>query len=73
MSSLLPLLATNLLCFFLYNQMSFVVLSQVPVLTHAVANGFRRVATILVAVLYFGTVVRPINAAGMAMVRRAHP
>ena len=68
-TSLLPLLALNALCFFTYNQMSFVVLSRVHVITHAVANGFRRVVTIIAAVLYFGIAVRPVNAAGMALVR----
>ena len=66
----LPLLLANVVCFFTYNQMSFVVLSRVHVLTHAVANGFRRVVTIVFAVLYFGTPVKPINAAGMATVCR---
>lgn len=38
-------------------------------MTHSVANGFRRVATIAFAVVYFGTKVSLINGAGMALVR----
>ena len=67
-----PTCMVNGVAFFTYNQMSFLVLSRVHVLTHAVANGFRRVATIIAAVLYFGTPVSAVTALGMALVRGAH-
>mmetsp|Transcript_11242 Transcript_11242/g.14043 ORF Transcript_11242/g.14043 Transcript_11242/m.14043 type:complete len:201 (-) Transcript_11242:349-951(-) len=64
---LLQVLCINGFCYFLYNQMSFFVLSKVEMVTHAVANAFRRVVTILVSVWYFGNEINTINAMGICL------
>lgn len=50
-----------------YNLTSFAVLARVHVVTHAVANGMRRVATILAAVAWFGNVITGTNACGIVI------
>ena len=50
-----------------YNQMSFLVLSMVSVVTHAVANSFRRIVTILLSVWVFSTPVGLQNALGIVL------
>lgn len=62
------MLAVNGVAYFLYNQMSFVVLSRVHILTHAVANGCRRLFTIIAAVLYFAHQPSLVNWIGMCTV-----
>ena len=47
--------------------MSFIVLSMVSVVTHAVANSMRRVVTILASVWYFQNPVSRQNGAGMTL------
>ena len=63
----LAMVAVNGLAYFLYNQMSFLVLSKVTVVTHAVANSLRRVVTILASVWYFRNPVSAQNALGIAL------
>ncbi len=60
-------LQTCAACFayFLYNQMSFYVLTNVEMVTHAVGNSFRRVVTICFSVFYFGNEIKPMNALGI--------
>ena len=50
-----------------YNCMSFVVLSHVEMVTHAVGNAFRRVVTILCSVWYLGNRITPTNALGITV------
>jgi len=57
----------NGFCYFLYNQMSFFVLSKVEMVTHAVANAFRRVVTIVFSVWYFGNEINTVNACGIVL------
>ena len=47
-------LCLNLLSFWGYMQFSFIVLSQVDVVTHSVANALRRPTIIAASVIYFG-------------------
>lgn len=61
------LVGINGLTYFLYNQMSFLVLSRVSVVTHAVGNSFRRVVTILASVWVFRNHVSSQNAAGIVL------
>ncbi|GBG30849.1 Triose phosphate/phosphate translocator, chloroplastic [Hondaea fermentalgiana] len=51
----------------MYNQTSFYVLSRVRMVTHGVANAFRRVVTILFSVWYFGNHISTINAFGISL------
>ncbi|CAK9014516.1 Phosphoenolpyruvate/phosphate translocator 2, partial [Durusdinium trenchii] len=57
--------AINGLTYTLYNQTSFYVLSKVRMVTHGVANAFRRVVTILCSVWYFGNPINGTNAFGI--------
>jgi solute carrier family 35 protein E1 len=57
----------NGLSYFLYNQMSFIVLSKVSVVSHAVGNSFRRVVTILASVWYFKNPINYQNALGITL------
>lgn len=61
------LVAVNGGSFFLYLQLSFATLSYVTVVTHAILNSFRRPAVILFDVARFGTVLSPLNWAGIAL------
>ena len=61
------LIGTNMFCFFAYNCLSFLVLSRVNVITHAVLNGFRRAATIGFSVVAFATVISTLNIVGILM------
>eukprot|EP00924_Labyrinthula_sp_SR-Ha-C_P002997 maker-scaffold_58-snap-gene-0.25-mRNA-1 protein AED:0.06 eAED:0.08 QI:0/0.5/0.66/1/1/1/3/64/314 len=61
------LIITNGVAYFLYNQMSFYVLSKVSLVSHAVANAFRRVVTIIFSVWYFGNYINQINALGITL------
>jgi len=65
--ALIPLVLLNGLTYALYNQMSFLVLSFVSVVSHAVANSVRRVVTIVASVWYFRNPVSAQNAAGMTL------
>jgi hypothetical protein len=47
------MIVVNVVSFFSYMQFSFIVLSQVGVLTHAVCNAMRRPAIIATSVIYF--------------------
>lgn len=57
----------NGVTYVLYNQTSFYVLSRTRMVTHGVANAFRRVITILASVWYFGNPINGINAFGIAL------
>jgi uncharacterized membrane protein len=48
-----------------YNQMSFLVLSLVTMVTHAVGNSLRRVVTILASIWVFGNAITTQNAVGI--------
>jgi solute carrier family 35 protein E1 len=48
-------------------QLSFVVLSRVTVVTHAVANAFRRPAVIVASIIQFNTQISFINSVGVAI------
>lgn len=61
------LLVINGLTYAAYNQMSFLVLSMVTVVTHAVGNSCRRIVTILVSVWMFGNHITVQNACGIAL------
>jgi solute carrier family 35 protein E1 len=61
------LLVINGFSYAAYNQMSFLVLSMVTVVTHAVGNSFRRVVTILVSVWMLGNMITTQNACGIAL------
>jgi len=63
----LLLIGTNMLCFFAYNCLSFLVLAECNVITHAVLNGFRRAATIGFSVVAFATAVSTLNIVGIVM------
>ena len=69
-SAFWALVAVNVVTFFTFNQMSFLVLTHVHVVTHAMANSFRRVVTVVSAIIYFGTPVGWMTGAGMVMVSR---
>ena len=59
------LVLANGVTYALYNQMSFLVLAEVEMVTHAVGNAFRRVVTIVWSVFLFRNPVNPTNAAGI--------
>jgi len=65
-SRTLLLLAVNSVCFFLYNCLSFLVLARVNVVSHAVANGFRRAATIAFSLVAFAMVPAFLNVIGIS-------
>lgn len=65
--NILGLAAVNAVCFFAYNCLSFLVLARVNVITHAVANGFRRAATIGFSCVVFAQMPSGLNAAGIAL------
>jgi drug/metabolite transporter (DMT)-like permease len=67
MVEMLGLVLVNGTTYAIYNQMSFVVLSMVTVVTHAVANSMRRVVTIIVSVWYFQNPVSLQNGLGMSL------
>lgn len=64
---MLQFLMINGLTYVIYNQTSFYVLSRVSMVTHGVANAFRRVVTILCSVWYFGNHINNVNAFGIAL------
>uniref|UniRef100_A0A7S2RAY4 Sugar phosphate transporter domain-containing protein n=1 Tax=Mucochytrium quahogii TaxID=96639 RepID=A0A7S2RAY4_9STRA len=57
----------NGLAYATYNQTSFYILSRVRMVSHGVANAFRRVVTILFSVWYFGNHINTINGFGIAL------
>ena len=61
------LVALNGATYVAYNQMSFLVLSKVEMVSHAVGNAFRRVVTIFVSVWYFQNVISSTNMTGIAL------
>lgn len=67
LADLAALVVVNGLTYFIYNQMSFLVLSKVTVVTHAVGNSLRRVVTILFSIWYFRNQVVPQNALGIVL------
>jgi solute carrier family 35 protein E1 len=67
LQDLLRLVVMNGLTYAAYNQMSFLVLSLVSVVTHAVGNSFRRIVTIVVSVWMFGNAISLQNASGIAL------
>eukprot|EP00658_Telonema_sp_P-2_P018602 TRINITY_DN17295_c0_g1_i2.p2 TRINITY_DN17295_c0_g1~~TRINITY_DN17295_c0_g1_i2.p2 ORF type:complete len:359 (-),score=84.41 TRINITY_DN17295_c0_g1_i2:158-1234(-) len=54
-------------CFYSYNQLSLVVLYCVTMASHSIGNAFRRVATIVFAVIVFGNPVSYTNVFGIVM------
>ena len=60
-------LLLNGVCYFAYLQWSFIVLSKVSVVTHAVANAMRRPVNIAFAIFFFATGVTWMNAAGIVL------
>ena len=65
--STLGQLLLNGCCYFAYLQWSFIVLSKVSVVSHAVANAMRRPVNIAFAIFFFATAVSWLNAAGIAL------
>lgn len=68
--TVLPSATTMLLngtCFYSYNQLSLVVLYAVSMATHAIGNAFRRVATIVFAILVFGNLPDVTGVLGITM------
>lgn len=57
----------NGVCYFTYNQTSFVVLGRVSFVTHATLNVMRRVCIIIVTAVYFATPITPTNALGICL------
>ena len=51
----------------LYNQLSYMTLDTVSPVSFSIANALKRVAIIGSAVLFFGTPMTPLNAAGSAL------
>mmetsp|Transcript_13669 Transcript_13669/g.26417 ORF Transcript_13669/g.26417 Transcript_13669/m.26417 type:complete len:343 (-) Transcript_13669:362-1390(-) len=66
-ANMFKLAILNGVTYVIYNQTSFYVLSRVRMVTHGVANAFRRVVTILFSVWYFGNHVSTINAFGITL------
>jgi len=64
---LIHLILLNGVTYAAYNQMSFLVLSMVSVVTHAVGNSFRRMVTIVASVYIFGNPITAQNAAGILL------
>merc|ERR1712070_1224390 len=60
-------LLLNGLSYFMYNQLSLVVLSQTTAVTHGLGNAMRRIANILFALMIFGNLPKAINAFGMLL------
>ena len=60
-------LVINGVCYYLYLQWSFIVLSKVAIVTHAVGNAMRRPVNIIFAVWFFSTHVSYLNAAGIVL------
>ncbi|XP_078438981.1 phosphoenolpyruvate/phosphate translocator 1, chloroplastic-like [Wolffia australiana] len=52
------------LCFHAYQQVSYMILSQVTPVTHSVGNCVKRVVVIVTSVFFFRTPVSPINSLG---------
>ena len=52
---------------YVYNECAFMALSAVHPVTHAVANTVKRVAVIVVSVLYFNNPLTPLGATGSAI------
>jgi len=65
--STLGQLLLNGVCYFAYLQWSFIVLSKVSVVTHAVANAMRRPVNIAFAIFFFATATTWMNAAGIVL------
>ena len=65
--TLLTLLLVNGLTYTLYNLTSFLVLSRVELVAHAVLNVFRRVFIIVFTSLYFGMPLSFLNTVGVLM------
>eukprot|EP00940_MAST-03C_sp_MAST-3C-sp2_P003521 g3521.t1 len=61
------LLLVNGICYFLYLQLSVVVLSQVSAITHGVMNAMRRPATIAASTAWFGVSLGPLSIGGIAL------
>lgn len=59
------LLAGSGVFYTLYNTVSFMALGKTGVVTHAVGNILKRASVIVVAIIVFGTPVKPLNAIGM--------
>ena len=54
-------------CFQMYQQISYMILSRVSPVKHAVGNCMKRVTVIVVTLLYFKNPVSPLNMAGTAL------
>lgn len=52
---------------YVYNECAFIALSAVHPITHAVANTVKRVAVIVITVLYFRNPLTPLGTAGTTM------
>jgi len=63
----LRILLVNGATYAAYNQMSFLVLSMVAMVTHAVGNSLRRVFTIVASVYIFGNPISNQNALGIVL------
>ena len=61
------LVLVNGIGYVVYNQTSFYVLSRVRMVTHGVANAFRRIVTILFSVWYFGNQINLTNGFGIGL------
>ena len=60
----LGLLFVNGLGYFLYNQMSFVALSKMHIISHSIGNVMRRVVTILFSIMVFRNPISALNLGG---------
>ena len=65
--SLVAVSLLNGVCYFTYNQTSFVVLGRVSFVTHATLNVMRRVCIIIAATFYFATPMTPTNVIGICL------
>lgn len=63
----LRLFMINGVCYFLNNQMNFLVLEKVDAVTHGLINCGRRVANISFAIVWFGTAVTLYNGVGISL------
>ena len=57
----------NGVCYFLNNQMNFLVLEKVDAVTHGLINCGRRVANICFAIVWFGTAITLYNGVGITL------
>jgi solute carrier family 35, member E1 len=57
---------------FISRQVSYSLLARVSPVTHSVANSLKRVVVIVSSVLFFRTLISPINALGTAVINILH-